>query len=73
MFGRMRISSKILLIVLVILSTFSILVGVNVTYQVQKTISTSNEEKANSDAVLSLAAVDKEFPGEWRVEGDNLF
>jgi methyl-accepting chemotaxis protein len=69
----MRLSSKIFFIVFVILTLFSIVIGSSVTYQVQKTISTANKEKANSDAILSLAAVDKEFPGEWRVEGDSLF
>lgn len=73
MLKKMNISAKIMFLIGTVGLLFALSVGTVVTLKVGSTLTDTAMEKSKSDVVLSLAALDKQFPGDWKVIGDELF
>ena len=71
--NKLKIRGKIFLMLTVLLVMLSISVFLLVYYQVNKLCTINFEKQLDSNIKLSLNLLDKTYPGQWRVDGENLY
>lgn len=72
-FAKLKLGTKINILVIAIILTLSAIVGIVVNYQITKGIEEFAIEKAKGDLNLSYRYLDSGYPGEWEVKGDKLY
>jgi methyl-accepting chemotaxis protein len=70
---RLKLGTKINLIVLSIILLLSSTIGTIVTVEVTKGIEKFAVEKAKGDLILSDLYIDSKFPGEWQIKNNKLY
>jgi methyl-accepting chemotaxis protein len=70
---RLKLGTKINLIVLVTVLLLSVIIGFAVTREVTKGIKSFAVEKAKGDLALSERYINNEFPGEWEIKNGQLY
>jgi len=71
--GRLKIGTKINLIVVAIILLFSVTIGALVVQEVTKGIKSFAIEKAKGDLGLAYSYIDSRFPGDWEIKDGNLY
>jgi len=69
---KMKLGTKINLIVVAIIIVLSVVVGYVANSEITRGIKEFAIEKAKGDLALSYYYVNSEYPGEWKVDGDKL-
>lgn len=70
---KLKLGTKINLIVLSIVLLLSITIGTIVSLEVTKGIKEFAVEKAKGDLILSELYIDSKFPGEWEIKDNKLY
>lgn len=70
---RLKLGTKINLIVLGTVLLLSVIIGVVVTREVTKGIKSFAVEKARGDLALSERYINNKFPGEWEIKNGQLY
>ncbi|MGG4470226.1 methyl-accepting chemotaxis protein [Paenibacillus alvei] len=69
---KMKLGTKINLIVVAIIIVLSVVVGYVANSEITRGIKEFATEKAKGDLALSYKYVNSEYPGEWKADGDKL-
>ncbi|BEP28490.1 methyl-accepting chemotaxis protein [Helicovermis profundi] len=69
----MKLKNKMILLFLIIISVYSLVMGVYVLGNFKGKLLNSAQEKLISDLSLGKELLNKEYPGNWRIDGDKLF
>ncbi len=69
---KMKLGTKINLIVVAIIIVLSVVVGYVANSEITRGIKEFATEKAKGDLALSYNYVNSEYPGEWKADGDKL-
>lgn len=70
---KMKLGTKINLIVLSTVLLLSVIIGAVVTREVTDGIKSFAVEKAKGDLALSERYIDNQYPGEWEIRNDELY
>nr|WP_111645617.1 methyl-accepting chemotaxis protein [Anoxybacillus vitaminiphilus] len=70
---KLNLGTKINLIVLAIIISFSTIIGVVVNQQMTKAIKAFAIEKAKGDLRLAYRYIDHKYPGDWQIKNDQLY
>ncbi|UFU01119.1 methyl-accepting chemotaxis protein [Radiobacillus kanasensis] len=71
--NRLKIGTKINLIVLIIILTFSAIISYVVMNNMSRGLKDIALEKAKSDLTLAYEYIDAKYPGSWKVEDGSLY
>lgn len=69
---KMKLGTKINLIVVAIIIVLSVVVGYVANSEITRGIKEFATEKAKGDLALSYNYINSEYPGEWKADGDKL-
>lgn len=69
----MKLKAKIVLLFSLVIVLGTLAMGTFATYTLNNQIKGTAQEKVKSDLALSLALIDAKYPGDWSLQGDQLY